>query len=706
MNAVTDEALMIQLAGGQEEALGELLNRYWALAYRYARTLTRGDPGAADDVAQESFLQIYLKSSTYSPGLPFRPWFFRILQNSARERFRGEKRRQARERRAARSELTVGVDPVATNEEWSIVEEQLGSLPDELRETIQLRFLEGFPLKTIAELSNCPEGTISSRIRRGLELLRDRIKPRLSLSALALSVFIESQVSADISPCPDFSELIQSAKGQRAVRSGASLSVVFSALLLGLVFVFASQLLSPDPRPVDPAFVKMKQGKNRPSGTNRLAALGAANRGAYQGSRGTSASPDGDPWGEQKQREAGPSRRAGVTKGFALRGQLKLAGEPMTGVTVCLRRNDSQLIDPPVDRFTAALDREGRFQFDELPGKAEFWSLDFRHDAYGQNLYYRLDGKSAFSLSTKLDPMDLHYLTIEPELIPVRVTGVVRDVSSKKPVPMATVGLWRQSVMTDRDGRYSLLAARSINLFHDFVVARAKGRNTVARVLYVEQENRLKKNDWKNIDFELGRGQVLNGRVVDEFGRPQIGYVVETKNWIPNQGGPLSEGVNITDLGWSWSAETDSDGRFQLIGIEENDRGSFTIWDKERYSEIHRDFGPKIGEETIEVVVKHSEELWQCQVVDPEGNGIANAHVLWLPLKKWLGKRFRPTIEGEGMVVKEDFQSILSHIQSSRFPGVNSSNFFHSSTNELGTFSLTVPDGQGWLLVMAPGYAS
>ncbi|MDF1664964.1 MAG: hypothetical protein P1V97_24595, partial [Planctomycetota bacterium] len=40
------------------------------------------------------------------------------------------------------------------------------------------------------------------------------------------------------------------------------------------------------------------------------------------------------------------------------------------------------------------------------------------------------------------------------------------------------------------------------------------------------------------------------------------------------------------------------------------------------------------------------------------------------------------------------------------FPGVNSSHFFHSSTNELGTFSLAVPDGQGWLLVMAPGYAS
>lgn len=701
MSAVSDEVLMTQLAGGQDSALRELLKRYWPLAYRYARTLCKGDPGAADDVAQEGFLQIYLRSSTFNSSLPFRPWFFRILQNSARKRQRGERRRGARERIAARDELSEEASRVEKNEEWSLVKAQLKKLPEDIQETLELRFLEGLPVRTIAEISSCPEGTVSSRIRRGLDMLRERIGPRLSLSAVALSALLESQAHAEVPPCPDVENLLRSARERSASHSGTTTSSMFVALMLGIVLLLSFQLLSPDQRPTLPTKQKTDLAKKGLLGADSLALEGSKTS-AYQGSLRASQAGEDDPWANYRAGKSGVLSKAPGSKAFALRGRLLLAGRPMTGVIVCLRRNGSNLIDPPVDRFTEELDSEGRFQFDAVPGKAEFWSLDLRHEAYGQNLYFRLDRLSQFSLSAKIEAVDLRNMIIEPELIPVRVSGTVKEVSTKRPISGAIVGLWRQSVTTGRDGRYSLLAARSINLFHDYVVARANDRNTVAHVIFAKSGERLKKNNWENIDFELGRGKTLKGQIVDEWGRPRPKFIVETRAMISNQSKAIAEDANITGVGWTWKAETDSNGEFQLLGLEANQRHILTIYDKNLTSLMERHYDVEPRDRTIKIIVKSNRQAWNGHIVDPEGKGIEDARVIWVPLKKWLAKRFLTSIENGEMIVKNAGASIL---RESGQGGVRALRANECTTGRTGDFYLDVPE-RGWLLVSAPGYAS
>lgn len=195
MAPLSDEQLIPGLQAGDDATLQVLIDRYWERAYRVALHLVGGDPGAAEDVAQETFVEAVRAAGRFQEGRRFRPWFFRLLSHTAADRRRARgRRRKHEETSAARADLRV-VDAGAaaeSSEAARLVREGLSGLEQPLREALSLRYLEGLSLAEVAQALEIPEGTVSSRVRRGLESLREQLSPALaSLGVGATVVWIE-----------------------------------------------------------------------------------------------------------------------------------------------------------------------------------------------------------------------------------------------------------------------------------------------------------------------------------------------------------------------------------------------------------------------------------------------------------------------------------------------------------------------------------
>ncbi|MGE0706893.1 MAG: sigma-70 family RNA polymerase sigma factor [Planctomycetota bacterium] len=166
-----DDELVRGLARGDEEAVARLLDRFWAPAYRVAYGVV-SDPGAAEDVAQEAVVRALQAIEGFERGRAFRPWFLRIVVNVARNHQRADARRSQHEERGARPERTATPDALERQEQAALVRDALGGLAPKLREALALRYLEELSLGEVARVLGCPEGTVSSRVRRGMARLR------------------------------------------------------------------------------------------------------------------------------------------------------------------------------------------------------------------------------------------------------------------------------------------------------------------------------------------------------------------------------------------------------------------------------------------------------------------------------------------------------------------------------------------------------
>src|ERR687883_128543 len=90
----SDEDLLIRFRKGQMEAFGALVRRYERELYGYLRRYL-GDASLAEDVFQNTFLQLYVKSGRYERGRPVRPWLYTIATHQAIDALRRNGRHQA-----------------------------------------------------------------------------------------------------------------------------------------------------------------------------------------------------------------------------------------------------------------------------------------------------------------------------------------------------------------------------------------------------------------------------------------------------------------------------------------------------------------------------------------------------------------------------------------------------------------------------------
>jgi RNA polymerase sigma-70 factor (ECF subfamily) len=150
-------------------------------AYNLARWLTR-NAHDADDVVQEAYLRAYQFFDGFHGG-DGRAWLLRIVRNTCYtwlEKNRPGSATAFDEERHSSDSREAGPEaPLIAGEDRELLRQALAELPDEYREAIVLRELEGLSYRDIAAVTGAPIGTVMSRLARGRERLRESLARRL-----------------------------------------------------------------------------------------------------------------------------------------------------------------------------------------------------------------------------------------------------------------------------------------------------------------------------------------------------------------------------------------------------------------------------------------------------------------------------------------------------------------------------------------------
>ena len=144
-----------------------LFRTHWPNAYRAAYLVVH-DAAAAEDIAQEAFFAAVRNLDRFDRRRPFGPWLHRIVVNRAIDWSR---------RRALRGEVELhesGVEQ-APPDVGSDTVTRMRELSPEHRAVIVMRHLLGYTPGEIARLLGLPRGTVNSRLRRGLDQLKERV---------------------------------------------------------------------------------------------------------------------------------------------------------------------------------------------------------------------------------------------------------------------------------------------------------------------------------------------------------------------------------------------------------------------------------------------------------------------------------------------------------------------------------------------------
>ena len=160
---------------GSVSDLEALFRHHWPKAYRAAYLVVH-DAGAAEDIAQESFLAALRGLDRFDRRRPFGPWLHRIVVNRAIDWSRA----RALRRESGNAALELVAAPTAPdNPHAQTLAAALASLSPEHRAVIVLRHLLEYTPGEIAEVLELPRGTVNSRLRRGLDELAARFGEEL-----------------------------------------------------------------------------------------------------------------------------------------------------------------------------------------------------------------------------------------------------------------------------------------------------------------------------------------------------------------------------------------------------------------------------------------------------------------------------------------------------------------------------------------------
>jgi RNA polymerase sigma-70 factor (ECF subfamily) len=168
MRAGRDERARVRGAQrGSASDLEALFRAHWPRAFRAAYLVTH-DAGAAEDIAQESFLAAIRALDRFDRRRPFGPWLHRIVVNRAIDWTRARKLR-------GEVELADWLPAPETPGDGGETLAALAKLSPEHRAVIVMRYLLELTPGEIAEALDLPRGTVNSRLRRGLDALGDEL---------------------------------------------------------------------------------------------------------------------------------------------------------------------------------------------------------------------------------------------------------------------------------------------------------------------------------------------------------------------------------------------------------------------------------------------------------------------------------------------------------------------------------------------------
>ncbi|MDO8629901.1 MAG: sigma-70 family RNA polymerase sigma factor [Phycisphaerales bacterium] len=194
MDAPTDQKLLQEYLDGKAGSFELLVRRHTRELYQFVLRFT-GDSVAAEDVVQETFLQVYSSARTYDPHRRFKPWLFTIAANKARDALRRRNRRHevpfdaniGDENETGRrfvdllsAEDTTPDEALLADEKRQVVRGVVESMPDNLSEVLILAYYHRFPYKEIGEIVGIPLGTVKSRLHAAVVCFGERYREAVS----------------------------------------------------------------------------------------------------------------------------------------------------------------------------------------------------------------------------------------------------------------------------------------------------------------------------------------------------------------------------------------------------------------------------------------------------------------------------------------------------------------------------------------------
>lgn len=191
----TDSDLMLveRTLAGDQRAFELLVIKYERRIQRLIRRMVR-DVDLVEDIAQETFIRAYRALHQFRGDAQFYTWLYRIAVNTAKKTLMDFKRDPTVSESALRStededetswhgnEPTTDETPesvFAAKEIATAVNNAMAALPEDLRQAVTLREIDGLSYEEIAEVMQCPIGTVRSRIFRAREAISAKIRPLL-----------------------------------------------------------------------------------------------------------------------------------------------------------------------------------------------------------------------------------------------------------------------------------------------------------------------------------------------------------------------------------------------------------------------------------------------------------------------------------------------------------------------------------------------
>ncbi len=190
-DAWTDEELLLSYRSrGDRRAFNQLVHRYERELFGYLRHYL-GDAEQAEDVFQQTFLQVHLKCEQFEPGRKLRPWLYTIATNQAIDLQRRNRRHRlpsldrrsggdSQDETGTLGQLLDSPEPGPAQraelaERRAEVRRAVAELPEPTRQVVLLVYFQGLKYREAADVLSIPVGTVKSRLHTAIHKLSETL---------------------------------------------------------------------------------------------------------------------------------------------------------------------------------------------------------------------------------------------------------------------------------------------------------------------------------------------------------------------------------------------------------------------------------------------------------------------------------------------------------------------------------------------------
>jgi RNA polymerase sigma-70 factor (ECF subfamily) len=180
LKKISDESLIGEVAAGNHHAFNEIYIRYHKIIYSYFFRMLYQDKLKSEDFLQDLFIKILDNASSFDVEKSFKTWIFSIAHNMCKNEYKRNEVRNSKqkdilyEKESSREpDIHIALD----NEKfYNTLFYEINKLEEHQRESFLLRYRQNLSIREIAEIMNCSEGTVKSRIFYSLKKITVNLK--------------------------------------------------------------------------------------------------------------------------------------------------------------------------------------------------------------------------------------------------------------------------------------------------------------------------------------------------------------------------------------------------------------------------------------------------------------------------------------------------------------------------------------------------